>query len=47
MYAFFEWYMVLSDVAFDGVTAIDFSGFELIVKDVKGTSRGYVYRLPK
>ena len=35
------------DVAFDAVTALDFEGFELAVKDVKGTSRGYVQWLPK
>jgi hypothetical protein len=47
IYAFFEWSLVLLDVAFDAVTAIDFSGFEIVVKDVKGLSRGYVLRLPK
>ncbi|KZF21916.1 hypothetical protein L228DRAFT_262027 [Xylona heveae TC161] len=40
-YAFFEWSLILFDVAFDAVTALDFEGFELIVKDVKGTSRAY------
>ncbi|KAJ9624163.1 Protein cwh43 [Taxawa tesnikishii (nom. ined.)] len=40
IYAFFEWSLVLLDVAFDAVTAIDFAGLELQVKDVKGTSRG-------
>ncbi|KAL2356110.1 calcofluor white hypersensitive protein [Cryomyces antarcticus] len=39
-YAFFEWSLVLLDVAFDAVTAMDFEGFELVVKDVRGTSRG-------
>jgi hypothetical protein len=47
IYAFFEWSLVLLDVAFDAVTAVDFSGFEIVVKDVKGLSRGYVLRLPK
>lgn len=47
IYAFFEWALVLLDVAFDAVTALDFSSFELIVKDVKGLSRGYVPWLPK
>ena len=47
IYAFFEWALVLFDVAFDAVTAIDFDTFELIVRDVKGTSKGYVHRLPK
>ncbi|KAL1303139.1 hypothetical protein AAFC00_006571 [Neodothiora populina] len=40
IYAFFEWSLVLLDVAFDAVTALDFNGLELVVKDVKGTSRG-------
>lgn len=47
IYAFFEWALVLFDVGFDAVTALDFAGFELIVKDVKGASRGYVQWLPK
>ncbi|KAB8343113.1 hypothetical protein FH972_022706 [Carpinus fangiana] len=40
IYAFFEWALVLLDVAFDAVTALDFAGLELVVRDVKGTSRG-------
>ncbi|CAK4033589.1 probable FGF receptor activating 1 [Lecanosticta acicola] len=40
IYAFFEWSLVLLDVGFDAVTAIDFASFELVVKDVKGLSRG-------
>ncbi|KAK4964377.1 Protein cwh43 [Elasticomyces elasticus] len=40
IYAFFEWSLVLLDVAFDAVTALDFAGLELVVKDTKGTSRG-------
>lgn len=47
IYAFFEWSLVLTDVAFDAVTALDFEGFELVVRDVKGVSRGYVQWLPK
>ncbi len=46
-YAFFEWALILFDVAFDAVTALDFDTFELIVKDVKGSSKGYVHWLPK
>ncbi|KAF2835911.1 hypothetical protein M501DRAFT_941074 [Patellaria atrata CBS 101060] len=40
IYAFFEWALVLLDVAFDAVTVLDFSSFEIIVKDVRGVSRG-------
>ena len=47
LYAFFEWALILFDVAFDAITIYDFSGFEIIVRDTKGLSRGYVYRLPK
>ncbi|KAI5282219.1 hypothetical protein KEM54_002901 [Ascosphaera aggregata] len=39
-YAFFEWFLVLFDVAFDSVTAIDFAGFEIVVKDVQGVTKG-------
>ena len=39
--------MVLLDVGFDAVTALDFETFELVVKDVKGSSKGYVRWLPK
>ena len=46
-YAFFEWSLILLDVGFDAVTALDFESFELVVKDVQGASRGYVYWLPK
>ena len=34
-------------MAFDAVTALDFDCFEIVVKDVKGLSRGYVQWLPK
>jgi len=47
IYAFFEWALILFDVGFDAVTALDFESFELVVKDVKGFSRGYVAWLPK
>jgi hypothetical protein len=33
-YAFFEWSLILYDVAFDAVTALDFQNFELYVVDV-------------
>lgn len=47
IYAFLEWALILFDVGFDAVTALDFESFELVVKDVKGFSRGYVAWLPK
>lgn len=47
IYAFFEWALVLFDVGFDAITVLDFESVELIVKDVKGLSRGYVPWLPK
>lgn len=46
-YAFFEWALILFDVGFDAITALDFEGFELQIRDVKGSSRGYVYWLPR
>ncbi|PKX88388.1 putative integral plasma membrane protein [Aspergillus novofumigatus IBT 16806] len=39
-YAFFEWSLILFDVGFDAVTALDFDAFEIVVRDVKGFSRG-------
>lgn len=39
-YAFFEWSLVLLDVAFDAVTALDFDSFEVVVRDTKGISKG-------
>ncbi|EPE02575.1 calcofluor white hypersensitive protein [Ophiostoma piceae UAMH 11346] len=39
-YAFFEWSLVLFDVAFDAVTALDFDTLEIVVKDTRGTSKG-------
>ncbi|EXJ85780.1 hypothetical protein A1O1_06148 [Capronia coronata CBS 617.96] len=47
IYAFFEWSLILFDVAFDAVTALDFETFEIVVKDVQGLSRGYVQMLPR
>lgn len=46
-YAFFEWALVLLDLAFDAVTALDFDSFEVVIRDVKGISKGYVQWLPK
>jgi Frag1/DRAM/Sfk1 family len=46
-YAFFEWSLILFDVAFDAVTALDFKTFEVVIKDVQGSSKGYVQWLPK
>ncbi|KAL8834172.1 MAG: hypothetical protein Q9170_003873 [Blastenia crenularia] len=40
IYAFFEWALILFDVGFDAVTALDFEGFELVVRDLKGSSKG-------
>ena len=45
-YAFFEWSLILFDVAFDAVTVLDFSSLEIVVRDVGGLSQGYVPRLP-
>ncbi|KAJ5103712.1 hypothetical protein N7532_004241 [Penicillium argentinense] len=39
-YAFFEWSLVLFDVGFDAITVLDFEGLELVVRDLKGISRG-------
>ncbi|KAI1881498.1 hypothetical protein JX265_000324 [Neoarthrinium moseri] len=39
-YAFFEWSLILFDVAFDAVTALDFATFEIVVRDVGGLSQG-------
>lgn len=46
-YSFFEWALILFDVGFDAVTALDFETFEVVVKDVNGLSRGYVQMLPR
>ena len=47
IYAFFEWALILFDVGFDAVTALDFDTFEVMVRDVKGLSKGYVQWLPR
>ncbi|KAK7935836.1 hypothetical protein PG985_001331 [Apiospora marii] len=39
-YAFFEWALILFDVAFDAVTVLDFATFEIVVRDVGGLSQG-------
>ncbi|KAJ5924580.1 hypothetical protein N7466_008767 [Penicillium verhagenii] len=39
-YAFFEWSLILFDVGFDAITVLDFEGLELVIRDVKGVSRG-------
>ncbi|CAJ2509669.1 Uu.00g146950.m01.CDS01 [Anthostomella pinea] len=39
-YALLEWSLILYDVAFDAVTALDFDTFEIVIKDVKGLSNG-------
>ncbi|KAM3489789.1 hypothetical protein MY3957_006907 [Beauveria namnaoensis] len=39
-YAFFEWALILFDVGFDAVTALDFNTFEVIVRDVQGSAKG-------
>jgi Frag1/DRAM/Sfk1 family len=46
-YAFFEWSLVLLDVAFDACTVYDFESLEIVLKDVNGITRGYVSWLPK
>lgn len=43
IYAFFEWSLILFDVGFDAVTALDFAGLDFRVVDVKGVSKGYVW----
>jgi hypothetical protein len=37
-YAFFEWSLILYDVAYDAVTAIEFQNFELSIVDKTGNS---------
>jgi len=39
IYAFFEWALVLLDVAFDAVTMLEFENLEVVVKDMRGVSR--------
>ncbi|KAL8909170.1 MAG: hypothetical protein Q9207_000344 [Kuettlingeria erythrocarpa] len=45
IYAFFEWALILFDVGFDAVTALDFEGFELVIRDLTGSSRGETPRV--
>lgn len=48
IYAFFEWSLILYDVAFDAVASLDFETFQLQIVDVKGQLVGYQYaKLPK
>ncbi|CAG8533236.1 8088_t:CDS:2, partial [Scutellospora calospora] len=37
-YSFFEWSLILYDVAFDSITSFDFKSFQLAIVDVSGTS---------
>lgn len=45
-YAFFEWSLILFDVGFDSITALDFAGLELQVVDVRRNGKGYVGWFP-
>jgi hypothetical protein len=47
IYSFFEWSLVLLDVAFDAVTALDFDSLEIVVRNKKSLSNGYVPMLPR
>lgn len=47
IYAFFEWSLILFDIGFDAVTVLDFKTFEIVVRDIKGLSKGYVEWLPR
>lgn len=47
IYSFFEWSLVLLDVAFDAVTVSEFQNFDIVVKDYRGVARVYVPSLPK
>ncbi|VBB80665.1 Putative protein of unknown function [Podospora comata] len=40
IYAFFEWALIVLDVSFDAVTALDFDSLEITIRDVKGASKG-------
>ncbi|SPN99184.1 related to CWH43 - putative sensor/transporter protein [Cephalotrichum gorgonifer] len=44
-YAFFEWSLILYDVAFDTVTTIDFSTLEVAILDVRGSPNGEGFSL--
>jgi hypothetical protein len=37
-YAFFEWSLIIYDVAYDAVTAIEFQNFELSIVDKTGNT---------
>ncbi|KAH7028872.1 Frag1/DRAM/Sfk1 family-domain-containing protein [Microdochium trichocladiopsis] len=39
-YAFFEWSLILFDVGFDAVTALDFSNLQITISDNKGVNQG-------
>ncbi|KAH0609548.1 uncharacterized protein H6S33_013034 [Morchella sextelata] len=39
-YAFFEWSLILFDVGFDAVTALDFTGLELQIVDTRRNGKG-------
>lgn len=41
IYAFFEWSLIIYDVAFDAVAMIDFETFQLQIVDVRGERVGY------
>lgn len=43
IYAFFEWSLVLFDVAFDSATIFDFANLELRVVDIKGVTNAKQY----
>lgn len=45
-YAFFEWSLILFDVGFDAITALDFARLELQVVDTQRDGKGYVSWLP-
>lgn len=45
-YAFLEWSLILFDVGYDAITALDFAGFELQVVDIRRNGKGYVSWLP-
>ncbi|KAH6983150.1 Frag1/DRAM/Sfk1 family-domain-containing protein [Ilyonectria sp. MPI-CAGE-AT-0026] len=46
-YAFFEWSLILFDVAFDAVTALDFDTLEVTVRDVRAVGNGELrYPIP-
>ncbi|KAL5627781.1 hypothetical protein BROUX41_002529 [Berkeleyomyces rouxiae] len=40
IYAFFEWSLVLMDLAFDAATVLDFGDIDIVIKDNKGQRMG-------